>query len=150
MFDLPHTPDDGPPVPGIGSASFTSCDLPPEFRRARAARGMQSFHAGIAAEEITARHYCQRGCAVLARRWRCKEGEIDLIIRDENTIVFVEVKARCRPIHDDPVSQKQWQRLEAAALRYMVIAETGTAPLRFDLALVGRDGCVEVTKNARL
>ena len=64
-------------------------------------------------------------------------------------LVFVEVKRRRRPIVDDPVGEAQWRRLEATALRYMMEAETGDAPMRFDLALVGADGVTEVTRNAR-
>jgi len=115
----------------------------------RIQRGRTSYHAGLAAEKTVARQYAAAGCAVIARRWRCREGEIDLIIRDGDTIAFVEVKARSAPIDHDPVSPRQWERLEAAALRYMISAETGNAPLRFDLAIVSGCGNVEVTKNAR-
>jgi len=133
---------------------FEVVDLPPEFRKPRAhrskiARGSQSYHAGLAAEDIAARYYAARSAAILARRWRCGKGEIDLIIREPDCLVFVEVKARKRPLEDDPVSEKQWQRLEIAAIQYTLIAETGSTPLRFDLAVIGRDGNAEVIKNAR-
>jgi putative endonuclease len=116
----------------------------------KAARGLAAYHAGIAAEDMVAQLYVREGGAVIARRWRCREGEIDLIIREREIVVFVEVKARTRMPDHDPVSPAQWERLEAAALRYMITAETGTVPLRFDLALVIGTGFVEVTKNARL
>ncbi len=122
----------------------------PRPSSARIARGHASYHAGLAAENAVARTYANAGAAILARRWRCREGEIDLIIRDADGIAFVEVKARSQMPDHDPVSPAQWERLEAAALRYMISAETGTAPLRFDLALVVGAGDVEVTKNARL
>lgn len=131
------------------------CSIPlalrtgPRKSAPRIARGRRSYQAGLAAEAAVARLYGSRGCAILARRWRSAEGEIDLIIRDGDAIAFVEVKARSGPIDQDPVSPRQWQRLEAAALQYMVCAETGNAPLRFDLAIVSGCGNVEVTKNAR-
>jgi len=54
--------------------------------------GSTSYHAGFAAEEIVADHYWRNGRSVLARRWRGKGGELDLITRDGDDIVFVEVK----------------------------------------------------------
>lgn len=115
----------------------------------RRRRGATSHRAGMAAEDATARRYGRLGAAVLARRWRCPYGEIDLIVREPDCLVFVEVKHRSRAIAEDPVGERQWRRLEAAAQLYMLRAETGDAPMRFDLALVGADGAIEVTKNAR-
>lgn len=115
----------------------------------RRERGATSHRAGLAAEEIAARWYVERGGAVLARRWRRPEGEIDLIIRDGATIVFAEVKQRGENMPEDPVTPEQWRRLENAASSYIVIAATGDAPVRFDLVLVDGIGAVTVTKNAR-
>ena len=115
----------------------------------REKRGAISHQAGLAAEEIAARWYTDHGAAILARRWRRPEGEIDLIIRDSETIVFVEVKQRSRRATDDPVTPTQWQRLENAANAYIMTAATGDAPVRFDLVLVDEVGAVTVTKNAR-
>lgn len=116
---------------------------------ARRRRGATSHYAGLAAEDAVARSYTAKGAAVLARRWRCEHGEIDLIIREPDGLVFVEVKRRSRRIEDDPVTERQWRRLEAAVETYMFRAETGDAPMRFDVALVGADGAIEVTRNAR-
>lgn len=118
-------------------------------RLSRARRGGDNNRAGVAAEDAVARRYVREGGAVIARRWRGPEGEIDLVVRERDMLVFVEVKRRRRPIVDDPVGEAQWRRLEATALRYMLGAETGDAPMRFDFALVGADGAVEVTRNAR-
>jgi len=54
--------------------------------------GAISYHAGYAAEEIVADHYWRRGRSVVARRWRGRGGEVDLITRDGDSIVFVEVR----------------------------------------------------------
>ena len=115
----------------------------------REQRGATSHRAGLAAEEIAARWYVERGGAILARRWRRPEGEIDLIIRDGETIVFAEVKKRGRETTEDPVTPTQWQRLENAANAYIITAATGDAPVRFDLVLVNEIGAVTVTRNAR-
>lgn len=57
-------------------------------------RGSWGHSLGRAAEDLAARYLEQRGCAVLARRFRVRGGEIDLIVRDRGWIAFVEVKAR--------------------------------------------------------
>lgn len=56
--------------------------------------GLVSYHAGLAAEDIVARNYAARAHQVAARRWRGKSGEIDLVMRDGDTVVFVEVKKK--------------------------------------------------------
>jgi len=49
---------------------------------------------GAAAEEAAARYLESQGCQVLERNWRCRTGEIDLIARDGEVLVFVEVRSR--------------------------------------------------------
>ena len=118
----------------------------------RQRQGRRNLYSGAAAEEIAARHYEGRGGTVLARRWRAPEGELDLVVRLDGVLVFVEVKRR-RVLHaDDPVGPAQWRRLEAAATRYMMAhgdATGATRGCRFDLAFAGPDGSLEVIENAR-
>ncbi|QIE55292.1 hypothetical protein G5B40_07370 [Pikeienuella piscinae] len=116
----------------------------------RAWRGGLNHRTGLAAEDSVARLYAAAGAGLLARRWRCAAGEIDLIFREPETIVFVEVKRREKSLGEDPVGERQWRRLEAAAETYMVESGTGDIPLRFDLALVGVDGSAEIIRNARI
>lgn len=114
----------------------------------RAQRGRMAHLAGLAAEGAVSDLYTDGGAAVLARRWRAPEGEIDLVVRQGDTLVFVEVKSGWHAAH--AISERQWCRLEAAALRYTVEHETGNMPIRFDAALVGPDGTVAVVENARM
>lgn len=101
---------------------------------------------------MVARQMEATGAQVLARRWRTSAGEIDLIVRDGEVLVFVEVKQRKRlSAWDSPISQAQWRRLEATASQYILHfqVETGIQPVcRFDVALVGHDGSVEIIENA--
>jgi putative endonuclease len=107
-----------------------------------------SHLSGIAAEEAVARKYMAEGGAVRATRWRCPEGEIDLVVDLADEIVFVEVKARRR--HDPfAVTPRQWARIGAAAARYLAEQTDGTRPCRFDLALVDRAGRTERIENAQ-
>lgn len=108
----------------------------------------QNFHSGIAAEELAARSYRMGGGEIRAMRWRCPEGELDMVVDLPDEIVFVEVKAR--RLHDPgAVTERQWARIGAAATRYLAEQTDGTRPCRFDLALVDRFGRLERIKNAR-
>jgi len=49
---------------------------------------------GRRGEEIAARHLASRGLTIVDRNWRCPQGEIDLIARDGDELVFIEVKTR--------------------------------------------------------
>ena len=61
-------------------------------RQTRKARGLTNYLAGHAAEASVARVYEDRGITICARNWRGMTGEIDLIGRDGDVVVFVEVK----------------------------------------------------------
>lgn len=113
----------------------------------RHVRGLAAWQAGLAAEEAVSRRYGADGARIEARRWRCREGEIDLVVRQPDCLVFVEVK--CGRHAAEAISERQWRRLEAAALRYTVEHATGDTCLRFDAALVGPDGAVSIVENAR-
>jgi putative endonuclease len=49
---------------------------------------------GQRGEEIAVRYLRQQGYAILARNWRCPAGEIDIVAREGETLVFVEVRTR--------------------------------------------------------
>ena len=49
---------------------------------------------GAAAEDAALAFLQAKGCSLLARNWHCAYGEIDLIVKNGGTIVFVEVKYR--------------------------------------------------------
>lgn len=49
---------------------------------------------GAAAEALAAERLAAQGWTILARNWRCRAGELDLVARDGATLVFVEVRAR--------------------------------------------------------
>ncbi|MBM2575359.1 YraN family protein [Jannaschia sp. Os4] len=116
----------------------------------RRARGSRSWHAGRSAEAQVARHLERRGWAPLAARWRGAGGEIDLVLRDGGTTVFVEVKAG--PDHASAaarVSPRQVARLMDAAGEFMGTLPDGLlSDVRFDVALVDGQGRIEVIENA--
>ncbi len=109
--------------------------------------GRGAYFNGLVAEEIAAGTYLRDGGRVLATRWKCSEGEIDLIVDLAGTLVFVEVKARrSHAAAGVAITPAQWRRLGAAAERYL--AATGPVDCRFDVVLVDRAGVAERIENA--
>ena len=119
----------------------------------RQSEGRTACHAGRSAEEAVSRYYERKGARIRALRHRTPEGEIDLIAEHGGVLIFVEVKRRkVQHSFDSPISERQWRRLESAALHYMIEEqnETGVQPVcRFDVALVRHDGQMQVIENAR-
>ncbi|WP_114965828.1 YraN family protein [Alkalilacustris brevis] len=116
----------------------------------RAARGEMGYHAGLAAEAAVAAHYLRAGLSVVAERWRGRGGEIDLIARDGEGLVFIEVKKSRSFAHAaERVTARQIGRIFAAASEYLAGEPAGQATeVRFDVALVNGTGEIEVLENA--
>lgn len=116
----------------------------------RRRRGARAYRAGAAAEEQVARFLERRGCAVVERRWRGAGGELDLVVRDGASTVFVEVKAG--PDHATAalrVGPRERARILAAAEEYMgTLPDGALSEVRLDVALVDAGGRIEVLRNA--
>lgn len=112
--------------------------------------GAVSYHAGLAAEDSVAAFYERRGYALAARRWRSKAGEIDLIMRHGDQVVFVEVKrSRHLATAAERLNARQVARLYRAAEIWLGNEPTGTnTDARFDVALVDNRGAVSIVENA--
>lgn len=118
--------------------------------RTRRMAGAVAWRDGAAAEGAVARHYEHAGHAIAERRWRGAGGEIDLIARDAEGLVFIEVKkARSFAAAAERVSARQMARIAASASEYLAGEPAGqNTPVRFDVALVDRAGAVEIIENA--
>jgi putative endonuclease len=98
---------------------------------------------GQAAEEAAARWLARAGFAVLERNVRFREGEIDLVCRDRDVVVFVEVKCRRSSWGDGPGDAVSWQkrrRLIRLARHYLRARRLDRARCRFDVVAVTVDG----------
>lgn len=117
---------------------------------ARRARGRLAHLSGTLAEDGVARCLEGRGMTILARRWRGKAGEIDLICRDGQCLVFVEVKQAAT--HFDAAQRlggAQQGRILRAALDYCDQSGHALLPeMRFDAALVDGQGRIEILERA--
>jgi len=116
----------------------------------KAARGRMSYESGLAAEDRISTDYERRGFPVTRRRWRGQAGEIDLVARDGDGIVFIEVK-QSRTFDDAlaHLSDRQIARLYAAAEEYVANEPKGClTDIRFDVALVNGQGEFKIIENA--
>lgn len=112
--------------------------------------GELSYRAGLSAEDQVARDYERRGLPVTAHRWRGKGGEIDLIARDGDGFVFIEVKKSSSHARAaERLSQRQILRLYDAASEFLGQCKHGLNTLaRFDVALVDGQGRIQIVENA--
>lgn len=117
---------------------------------ARIARGMAAQAAGVTAEARVAKRYIDAGCELLAQRWRGLSGEIDLILRDNSTVIFVEVKKSATiDMAAERLGRRQMDRICGAALEYCDTLPTGSlTEMRFDAALVDDAGHIAILENA--
>ncbi len=97
--------------------------------------------ASGAQAEDRARHYLEgRGLAFLERNFQCRGGEIDLIMADGESLVFVEVRYRRDDRYASPeesVGPRKRRRLIHAALRYLQThPEQAPRPSRFDVVAI--------------
>ena len=95
---------------------------------------------GAAGEDIAAAWYEARGYQVVARNWRCRAGELDLVVRDGRTFVFCEVKARTTDAFGMPaeaVTRSKQARIRRLAARWLAQeAPVRALQIRFDVAAV--------------
>lgn len=112
--------------------------------------GAVSYHAGRCAEESVANLYLTSGLQVVARRWRGAAGEIDVIARDGDWLVFIEVKkSRSHAEAASHLTPRQMQRIYQTAAEFLGSEPNGQNSLaRFDVALVDAVGRIEILQNA--
>jgi len=106
---------------------------------------------GRHAENLAALFLQQQGLKLVARNYRCRFGEIDLIAREGKTLVFVEVRMRASDQFGGAAASitagKRHKLLRTA--RHYLAGATRTPACRFDALLVnGADNSVQWLKNA--
>lgn len=93
---------------------------------------------GAYGEELAARHLTEQGMVVLDRNWRCDAGELDLVLRDGDTLVVCEVKTRSTEDFGSPlegVDRVKVGRLRRLAARW--VDERGVHPPGIRIDMVG-------------
>jgi putative endonuclease len=110
---------------------------------------------GKLGEDLACRELERRGYAIVARRYRTRYGEIDIVAHEGEVIVFVEVRARSSEVCGGPfdsVTGQKRAKLVRMARDYLARRARGQPACRFDVVGVTRDRagrlCAEVIQNA--
>lgn len=91
---------------------------------------------GQRAEQLASDYLEQRGCAILARNWRRPEGELDLVVGDEDLCIFVEVRSRTGSERGHPletIDARKRARILRAARMYIDEEHPNATVFRFDV-----------------
>jgi putative endonuclease len=105
---------------------------------------------GARGERIAAAFLTDAGLRLLDRNWRCRDGELDIIARDGDALVFCEVKTRRGTGFGHPVeavTPAKQRRLRLLAQRWLAAHDEHAPDLRFDVVgvLVPPSGPARVT-----
>ncbi|MGE5578712.1 MAG: YraN family protein [Bacillota bacterium] len=106
--------------------------------------GSDSRITGSAMEDAAAAYLRSTGYEVIERNYRARVGEIDIVAKDNGTLVFVEVRYR-KPSSmvspEESLTREKARRLRLAARRYLAEREISDGvPVRFDLCAVSDGG----------
>ncbi|WP_419600089.1 YraN family protein [Thiolapillus sp.] len=105
---------------------------------------------GVQAENRAEKFLAGKGLTTIARNYRCKSGEIDLIMEDGATLVMVEVRYRKNAAFGsalESVTPRKQARIIAAASHYLV-KHPIDRPVRFDVVAISGDNTLNWVQNA--
>ncbi|MEA3412739.1 MAG: YraN family protein [Pseudomonadota bacterium] len=108
------------------------------------------LEAGALAEQWACEYLQRRGLKLLGRNYRCRMGEIDIIMRDAETVVFVEVRFRSHPGFGGALASidaRKQSRILAAASHYLQRHEL-RCPTRIDVVGVRARNRIDWLSNA--
>lgn len=94
---------------------------------------------GARGEDLAADHLINTGLEILDRNWRCSQGELDIVARDRDEIVFVEVKTRSSVLFGHPfesITATKVARLRRLAAAWCDAHESTAAAIRIDAVAV--------------
>src|SRR5688500_14481396 len=104
---------------------------------------------GYSGEDLAADHFEAKGFQVVARNYRCKGGEIDLVASRPGLLVFCEVKTRRGDRFGSPaeaVNYSKQARLRRLAGEWLQLHKPGPVDIRFDVvSVIVRDGRCELS-----
>lgn len=103
----------------------------------------QKQEIGRLAEEIAECYLIEQGLQLVERNFRSKTGEIDLIMRDKDSVVFVEVRCRKSALFGGAAAsvdrKKQMKLIRTAQYYLMSHAAAANKPCRFDVIAMQKD-----------
>jgi putative endonuclease len=106
---------------------------------------------GVLGERTAKKHLRRQGLKFLTANFHSARGEVDLVFRDDDCLVFVEVKTRSSEEWVRPaaaVNKERRQRLSRAALDYLRLLKNPQVKLRFDIVeVLLEDGAVRQVRH---
>jgi putative endonuclease len=105
-------------------------------------------------EDLALKKVKKLGYKCIARNYRCPVGEVDLIAKDGDTLVFIEIKTRrgrSLGYAKEAVNQRKRRQLSKVALAFMKANGCSETRARFDVVVINLDGVsqeIEVVRNA--
>lgn len=109
---------------------------------------------GRAAEQAARQHLERNGLRLIEQNWRCRQGELDLVMLDGDTVVFVEVRARRHSAWGGALesvdARKRGKLIMAAELFLQQQSRWARHPCRFDVVAISTGGATHLDwiKNA--
>lgn len=109
-----------------------------------------NYSKGVISEDVVSNHLMKRGYSIKNRRYKTKEGEVDIIASCGKTLLFCEVKTASNAFSPELISEKQKARNTKAAMIFLSQNEDYLHhEIRYDLFLVNHySKSISVVKNA--
>lgn len=105
---------------------------------------------GKSAEDQAHDFLVSKGLQPVCRNYRCKQGELDLVMRDQQALVIIEVRYRKSDVYGsalESVTHSKQARIIAATQHYLSTLRVD-CPLRFDVVAISGNGGINWIKNA--
>jgi putative endonuclease len=105
---------------------------------------------GESAEEQAHNFLITKGLKPVSRNFRCKQGELDLIMTDNQTLVIIEVRFRKTDKYGsavESITRAKQSRIIAATHVYLASKKTD-CPIRFDVVAISGNGNIDWIRNA--
>jgi putative endonuclease len=108
---------------------------------------------GATGEDRAVDYLVRSGMRIVERNYRCKLGELDVIARDADTLVFVEVRSRRSAEYGNALDAISWhkrRRVSRMAMAYVAARKPRFVEARFDVVAITGDEVVHVKDAWRL
>src|SRR4030066_896774 len=115
---------------------------------------MEKKELGKKGEEVALRFLKKKGYRIIERNYVCKMGEMDIIAKEKDTLVFIEVKTRTSTLFGPPqlaVNSSKQRQLSKVALNFLKEKQLEDVKARFDVVailLVQKGEEIELIKDA--
>ena len=118
------------------------------------AMSKSNLYLGNCGEEAALRFLKASGYKIIARNYKSKLGEVDIIAKDKNCICFIEVKTRAsleKGLPQEAITKNKQHQITKAALSYLKENNLWDSPARFDVVSILKDDSqykIELIQNA--